>query len=72
MAAGATVEPGIGWDARVKKYGDAAANEHMRPHMEALEAKNAVDQNLADFQVKHPQIKRLFWLKDEIGKRAYE
>ena len=72
MAAGATVEPGIGWDARVKKYGEAAATEHMRPHMEALEAKNAVDQNLTDFQVKHPQIKRLFWLKNEIGKGAYE
>ena len=72
MAAGATVEPGIGWDARVKKYGEAAATEHMRPHMEALEAKKAVDQKLTDFQVKHPQIKRLFWLKKEIGKGAYE
>ncbi|KPX62414.1 MULTISPECIES: hypothetical protein [Pseudomonas syringae group] len=72
MATHATVDPGIGWDAREQKYGKEAATEHMRPHMEALEAKKKTDQKVTDFEAKHPQIKRLVRLKGEIGKGQYE
>ena len=72
MAACATVEPGIGWEAREKKYGKEAATEHLRPYMETLEAKKQTDQKVTDFEAKHPQIKRLVWLKSEIGKGQYE
>lgn len=71
-AAAPEVDSGMGWDARVQKYGEEVATEHMRPHMEALEAKQKKDQKTADFEVNHPQIKRLYWLKNEIGKGQYE
>lgn len=72
IAATPEVDPGIGWDARVKKYGEEVATEHMRPHMQALEAKREKDQKLAEFESNHPQIKRFYWLKNEIGKGKYE
>lgn len=72
MAACATVEPGIGWEAREQKYGKEAATEHLRPYMDTLEAKKQGDQKVTDFEAKHPQIKRLVRLKSEIGKGQYE
>lgn len=71
-AAAPEIDPGIGWEARVQKYGAEVATEHMRPHMEALEAKQKKDQKLADFEANNPQIKRLYWLKNEIGRGKYE
>ena len=72
IAAVPLVDPDIGWEARVQKYGKDAATEQMRPHMEAFEAKQIKDRKVTDFESKHLQIKRLVWLKSEIGKGQYE
>lgn len=72
MSTNATVEPGIGWDAREKKYGRETATEHMRPHMEALEEKKLADAKLTEFQREHPLIIRIQRAKTSIGKSDYE
>ncbi|QGG78929.1 hypothetical protein [Pseudomonas syringae] len=72
MSTKATVEPGIGWDERERKYGKEVATEHMRPHMEALEEKKAVDLKLAEFQREHPLLIRIQRAKTYIGKSDYE
>ena len=72
MSTNATVEPGIGWDAREKKYGKETATEHMRPHMEALEEKKFADSKLTEFQREHPLIIRIQRAKSHIGKSNYD
>lgn len=68
----ATVDPGMGFDARVQKHGEEAAREHIKPKMDALEAKKAISEQVSDFERKHPMIKRLHRIQHEIGKASWE
>jgi hypothetical protein len=66
------VEPGLGWEARVRKYGEDAATEHLASNLAALNARKETSRAVTSFENEHPLIVRLLKIKDQVGKRPHE
>lgn len=59
----------LGWEERVKQYGEVVANEQMAPHFEALDKRKETMTALEDFKRENGLIVRLVGYRSELANR---
>lgn len=64
----AIIDPGIGYEERVKKYGAKEAEKQMAPILEAIDARH--NSTLSGFERDHVIIYELIRAKESLGRRV--